>query len=602
MKEINSEIISVELAYTAEINKKDYEVNEFYRIRYSSSRIYLLSYQRTVESRFSLADVDFKEKEINLGMTSENPDVTVSDNGERMSFVADGSLWYYNMKDNKAYSVFSFMDSDQDYEREGYDQHNIRILNVRDNGEVNFLVYGYMNRGDYEGKLGIILYRFYEKEDRIEEMLFIPVTQNYEALESTLDKFSYLSGQDIYYFSMNNVIYAYNIITKAKQEIASNIAKNSFVLSDTGHFIAWQDSNQIKNSTAITMLNLETGERKKIKAGSGERIRVLGTVDVNLIYGFVDSSKVSTKADGSTFTPIKKIELMSNVGTVVKKYEKSNYYVTKVQVNDNVIELTRVKEGLSGYEKAKADFIMTKIPEESIIVTVKDKKKDKHISERVITLPDALKIKKNPSVVTAKNTVITMDTVLHLSDSETSGKQYYVVALGHVQNSYDQAGDAIKKADSLMGVVVDAEGNVIWERGEMNASGNVATVTAIHTSNIVNAKGAVTAMLLKAAGQSANAENLSKKSDSLYSLINKNVKGGAINLTGSNLEQALYYVSKGRPVVALKDNKQPVLITKYDSFNVTFIDPSTHTVKKMGRNSATAYFKSAGNVFISYIN
>ena len=36
------------------------------------------------------------------------------------------------------------------------------------------MVYGYMNRGEYEGRVGIVLYRYDSLFDRIEEQIYIP--------------------------------------------------------------------------------------------------------------------------------------------------------------------------------------------------------------------------------------------------------------------------------------------------------------------------------------------------------------------------------------------------------------------------------------------
>ena len=53
-------------------------------------------------------------------------------------------------------------------------------------GNIDFLVYGYMNRGAYEGYVGIILYRFYSLDNRIEELTYIPTNLTYQFLKRLL--------------------------------------------------------------------------------------------------------------------------------------------------------------------------------------------------------------------------------------------------------------------------------------------------------------------------------------------------------------------------------------------------------------------------------
>ena len=38
---------------------------------------------------------------------------------------------------------------------------------------VDFIFYGYMNKGSYEGKTAVILYRFYKEQERVEERVYI---------------------------------------------------------------------------------------------------------------------------------------------------------------------------------------------------------------------------------------------------------------------------------------------------------------------------------------------------------------------------------------------------------------------------------------------
>ena len=39
--------------------------------------------------------------------------------------------------------------------REAYQEHGIKILSVDSDGNVSYVVYGYMNRGSHEGEMGV---------------------------------------------------------------------------------------------------------------------------------------------------------------------------------------------------------------------------------------------------------------------------------------------------------------------------------------------------------------------------------------------------------------------------------------------------------------
>ena len=117
----------------------------------------------------------------------------------------------------------------------------------------------------------------------------------------------------------------------------------------------------------------------------------------------------------------------------------------------------------------------------------------------------------------------------------------------------------------------------------------------------MNSVGACVSMLLKYNYVAKDAKELSGSSKSMYQLLADNFDYTPINLTGSTLSQVLYYVSQKRPVIAMKNGSDAVLIIGYDETSITYIDPAARTTVKTGLASATTMFESAGNVFVSYV-
>ena len=75
-----------------------------------------------------------------------------------------------------------------------YKEHDVRILQVLDNGDIDFLLYGYMNRGRHEGQVGIGLYHYSNEKCALEERFFAPSVTTYEDLKADLETLCYLSG------------------------------------------------------------------------------------------------------------------------------------------------------------------------------------------------------------------------------------------------------------------------------------------------------------------------------------------------------------------------------------------------------------------------
>ena len=102
----------------------------------------------------------YANDKILLGITGTDIPLVESEDGNVVVFVVSNRLFSYNSSTNKLSLIFSFYDKENADDRTLYDQHGIKILNVDEGGNVQFVVYGYMNRGMHEGEVGIQLYSF----------------------------------------------------------------------------------------------------------------------------------------------------------------------------------------------------------------------------------------------------------------------------------------------------------------------------------------------------------------------------------------------------------------------------------------------------------
>jgi hypothetical protein len=109
------------------------------------------------------------------------------------------------------------------------------------------------------------------------------------------------------------------------------------------------------------------------------------------------------------------------------------------------------------------------------------------------------------------------------------------------------------------------------------------------------------ALMLSFQKVNVDSEKLSASSQSAYDILAEHSPNKPISLTGITLEDALYYITVGRPVFAMKNSDQAVLIYGFDAFNIMMIDPTTGEEIKMGIQDSTNMFKEAGNVFLSYL-
>ena len=78
-------------------NTNYYRVEEFYRVRYTADRMYLLDYERTMDQFFTASDEVFSGNKILLGITGEDVSLMESDGGSVLAFVTGNRLYSYNI-------------------------------------------------------------------------------------------------------------------------------------------------------------------------------------------------------------------------------------------------------------------------------------------------------------------------------------------------------------------------------------------------------------------------------------------------------------------------------------------------------------------------
>lgn len=604
IKELNIETAAIEQTYfikaKTDSGTETFQVSEFYRVRYTSNRIYLLYFQREMEAIFDPKLTSLTQSEFKIGITNEKDlDITSNEDKNKVAFVRNGSLWYYDLKTNKLNQVFSFVQSSDDYLRDYYDQHNIRILNVDKDGNTDFIVYGYMNCGDYEGRVGILLYHYKPEENQITERVYLPLNTTYQQLKEDLGTFSHVNKKNIFYFSLNDKVYAYNITSKQYTILTRNASSDNFAMLENARCFVWSNAKKDKLASAITILDLESEKEINVSAKKNQSIKVLGTIDDNIVYGFVRNSDIYESTDGEQISPVYKMIIADCHGGILKTYQTRNTYITKTMVDEDIIRLKRVKKSNGSFRKISDDSIQHQRNTSTKSFDLTSRVTEKTRIEKYISMPAGFVMKKKPTATTTKYVMVTENTTLHLKEAtEITSTKYYIYAYGKITEALYNAGEAIRLADEQMGVVMDSQSHLIWERGGKFNSKTLSSINKTYARNGVSSVKACVQMLLQAAQVTTTTSQL--KGTSAMSMLKKHIDN-PVNLTGCTVDEVLYFVSNEKPVIAMKDSSQAVLITGYDANFVTWLDPASGSSTRMSLTSADHYFKEAGSVFFSFI-
>lgn len=579
IKDINETTASVSMEYelTAideEGKTEYYNVTEFYRMRYTESRIRLLDFERSAEQIFNPSLSVISDNGLLLGVRDKNVSTLTDEEGTVVAFVQAGELWTYAPDTGKFVKVFGFRkDSDSDF-RDSRVENDIKLLNVSDTGDVDFMVYGYMNRGPHEGYCGVGIYHYNCDQNVIEEKVFLPDQKSYDFLKSDMGILSYVSKDNQLFLLLSQKLYQIDIQNSKYQTLVENINEDQFAVSETNGHAAWRVTKGDQKGQ-IVMIDFETRETRNITPEQSQKLEVIGFMNEDLIYGTVQDGDVLTDENGHSKTGISTLRIEDFDGNVKKEYHQDGLYVTDVTLGDTLLEFKLCKKKGNSYKAKKKDNIMNNGSSSAGLISVEQTSSDRR------GMMVRLKFKDSPGtdepLIFQAKLRSTDERIVQLNVESTDQEVYYVYARGHLDSTWTDPAKAVKRADKQTGVVLNREQQYVWERG------NVKTQYTMNTEDVPE--------IIRSGSWDKD-----KLQEGLGSA------GTIIDLTGCSLENILYEVSAQRAVIAKTDADSSVVIVGFDEYNTYIMDPSTGEVKPYGMNDSTTLFQKAGNVFITYLD
>lgn len=603
ISEMELQTASIRMNYrvrTVEGKKIDtYNIVEYFRIRYTPDRVYLLDYERNMNQIFDPEADIYGGNKIMLGIRNSNVQMKESDGGSNLAFVNENQLFCYHAVDKKIACLFSFYDGED--MRSNLDNHAIKILNVNETGNVDFVVYGYMNRGRYEGKIGIQVYEYNGMLNTVEELIFIPYSKSYATLKTDMEQLSYLNRNGVLFIYLDGSILAIDLAKKNYYEIAGNLQQGSFQVSDSDEMLVWQNSADSYDCTRLILMNLNTGNRKEIKAEAQCRMMPLGFINEDLIYGVARYEDISIDFSGSVTFPMHAIYIQDEQGTVLKTYSRENIYITNAVVEGNMITLSRLQRAEDGsYSEAPNDQLVNNLVEANgynsseVVVT--------QTYEKIVQL-----VLKN--TVTGKKLKITEPLQVLFEGSrelaieiENPVSRYYVYGKYGINGTFTHEADAVQLAYNISGTVVDGNGGYVWKRVARSTRNQIMAITGKASSEENSELSVCLETILGFAGSVKKVQPMLDMGKTVKQILEENINDAQVlELRGVCLDAVLYYVNKDIPVLVTLGDGSAMLVIGFNELNIVVMNPKTGTVYKIGMNDATNMFQQNGNEFVTYL-
>lgn len=577
-----------------------YMVEEHYRIRYTPERTYLLDYQRNM-TQIPDSDRMYGNDKILLGITGTDIPMMESEDGNIVVFEVANRLFSYNITTNKLTVLFSFYDEADADARTLYGQHTIKVLDVDEGGNVQFVVYGYMNRGRHEGEVGIQVYTYNSSLNTIEELIYIPYSKTYSVLAAEMEQLLYLNRDRKLYLTLDNIVYSIDLAERNYIQLLKITQDGGLQVSDNHKIAVWAEGENGYSSRVLNIRNLSNDTQNTVTVGEGEAIRPLGFMEEDIIYGVAYTADIAEESSGRIFFPMYKVCICNAYGELLKEYEQPGFYVTECTVADNQITLERLQRTENGsYQETIPDHIMNSLEAsggKNVLVTANIERYERYVEIRVRKTIDTKTIK----VLTPKEVVYEGGRVLQLPEADY-GERYYVYGPYGVSDIFIAPSEAVKLAYSISGVVVDEGGECIWLRGNRVTRNQIMAIKEPEKAEAGESLAVCLDTVFKFEGLVRNSEYLLGQGKTVLEILEENLEGMQIlDLTGCNLDAMLYYVNKDIPVLALLENGEAVLVTGFNESQIVIFEPSAGRLYKKGMSDSAEWFEENGNSFITYV-
>lgn len=585
LTELDGIMCSVQISYLAHQTEDEgegslYEVEENFTMKWNELRTYLMDYERQTNQIFQGNPEDFSGKRLMLGITNDDRvGVEKSPDGTVLAYRACRDLWTYDQEDRRAVKVFSFRGSDALDFRNNYNRHDVKILSVEDNGDVDFLVYGYMNRGNHEGRMGVLGYHYSHQENALEELYFIPYMGAYDILEDDLERLAHQTAGGMLYLYLDHTIFGIDLQSRENMVVADALEDGSFAVSADGRRIAWQDGGSLYQSSLLHIMDLETGESHEISGGNGEYMRVLGFVGRDLVYGMAREEDVWLINGRVEELPMYVLKIMNDQMEEETSYERDGSYIAHVTVEDSRVHLNRVsKTSPNHYAVSQEDTIVCNAdmgpgPLEGIGWYASQDKGKLYF----VQLDREIKNGRSVRVSAPGRVSFELADELDLqSNYQVQGMRFYAYGAGHLKKVTLDFTEAVQAAYEEMGYVTDKNHRILWNR--------------------VN-RGGIRTIPEPASSFEPVQRSLAEFSGSKFYGDELIILEGR----GCTMQQMLYFIDQGIPVLAYTGENSYVLLCGFDQYNVTLYDPAASEIYKMGLNDAAEFFRQRGNDFICAI-
>lgn len=646
IKEIDVNYAVIELDYVTTAENTDgesdyYSIKEYYRVSYkepeteddtetatgaedaeasedtgeadNAGTISVMNFDRYIDEYFNRTGVDNKNNVYEIGVVLDKKlDYRYSSDNKKIGFVRNGQLWLYNYSENQISMVFGFWMDDVENVRNTYNNYGINMISMDDDGNMIFAVYGYMNRGAHEGKLGISLCSYDAAEQEVTELVFAECNEPYAAMKDEVSRLTYYDGTN-FYFMLGNKVNCINVEEKQLSYYVDHVSLDHVYVSDDMQVMAYDSSDQAADNATLTLVNFATEQTYTLDAGAGKSLVCYGFKNRDLIYGICNTADSDISIDKDSFAkknlsekvysriPSYKLFIVDENGNQIKEYQKDDNYIIDISVEDDLIYMTKGSKKTDSFRLAEDDFITYKESDDVKRIDITTKTTS-GIAKLYFTVPSNIYLTYIPYLNITKNTVgdRSSDMLITVEDEYAGYMVYDNLGLTGI---YEKAGDAINRATQIAGIVVSKDGEIVYRQSEMQAYNTIASSIYHQSSGSVDASlwDCVYMTLIYEGVTDLTYEDMKASGTDPVQVLTELGKYPGADISGISLDLVFGYISNGIPVISRINDGRYVMVVSYNSEAVRYYDPVLDTEVRVSRKEYEAAMSQGNNELYSYV-
>ena len=578
LKELSGIMGLIQLRYATKAEDKEGNTRRFYNednfvMRYDSQRIYLMDFDRRTTEIFDTQNFRFQEKSLLLGVDSaEQMQSKCSGNKEYYAFSKGNALYRLN-SEGVLTRIFTYLTEENNRFRGDFLSHGIRLMDVKDNGDVDFLVYGYISRGRHEGYTGIVFYTYDNSDNTVVENFFLPLQENKEELEESLHSLAYYAGNKMFYLYYGGTVYGIDTNSFEVLTLASALKEGELSSSEDGQYLAYDEKNgESELSSTVVFKNLKLDRTRNISE-ENKLFSVIGFIENDLIIGVQDKA-LGTEWNPQGEIPVEEIRIIGPDQNEKLSYKKENLYFSNFSISENQLSFDEYSHSENGYSYAGKDSILSnKVEEEK---TLKPEPINGGEMGKNYLLPYPGKKIKKITVQNPEKFSIEKAGSIELNQEKTpEAGRFFAYSLGHYRGNYANMERAIGAVNENFGYILDGKQSFLWNRTDRPG------------------------VIIGKTRENEITDFVAEIPELRNSLDFKN--GKILNLYGVSLNSALYYTAKGYPLmIRIEGNWE--LITGYNGSQITsFVLGGDAAPKLVKKEEAVARYDTVHNAFFAFL-